>query len=197
MLAVPYYEKALYELPVEKVTPENIIALANQVELENIGHRSSRPTLCVPHILSDESSCYYHGYVLAEMSVHQTRSHFFQKYKTIVDNPMIGKDLQEYYWKSGNSVPFLELVKGLTGKELTGDDWVASLEEDTETKVASEKKEYEAALQLGPKYKAGEEVDLKMTVNLVHGDLLISSSADNGLSAACNSFKSWIQTEFK
>merc|ERR1719326_65647 len=27
-------------------------------------------------MLSDEASCYYHGYVLAEMAVHQTREHF-------------------------------------------------------------------------------------------------------------------------
>ena len=30
---------------------------------------AARPLLSVPHIISDEASCYYHGYVLAEMSV--------------------------------------------------------------------------------------------------------------------------------
>jgi hypothetical protein len=33
----------------------------------------------VPHILADESAAYYHGYVLAEMSVQQTRKHFEKK----------------------------------------------------------------------------------------------------------------------
>ena len=37
------------------------------------GGLSARPLLSVPHLLSDEASCYYHGYVLAEMAVHQTR----------------------------------------------------------------------------------------------------------------------------
>lgn len=47
---------------------------------ECVGNRAARPLLSVPHILADESAAYYHGYVLAEMSVHQTREHFLQKY---------------------------------------------------------------------------------------------------------------------
>ena len=43
------------------------------------GNRASRPLLSVPHILADESAAYYHGYILAEMSVHQTRKHFLEK----------------------------------------------------------------------------------------------------------------------
>ena len=54
-----------------------------------------RPLLAVPHILADESSAYYHGYVLAEMSVHQTRAYFKSKYGTIADNPEVGKQLTE------------------------------------------------------------------------------------------------------
>ena len=46
--------------------------------------------MSVPHILADESSAYYHAYVLAEMSVHQTRAHFKRKYAAMVDNPKVG-----------------------------------------------------------------------------------------------------------
>jgi hypothetical protein len=53
------------------------------------GGLCSRPLLSVPHILADESSCYYHGYVLAEMSVHQTRDHFVEKLGGIVDNQQV------------------------------------------------------------------------------------------------------------
>lgn len=53
------------------------------------GGLSSRPLLSVPHILADESSCYYHGYVLAEMSVHQTRDHFIEKLGGIVDKQQV------------------------------------------------------------------------------------------------------------
>jgi len=69
MLAVPYFEKALYELADADVTPERVTALADDVETALQGGLASRPLLSVPHILSDEASCYYHGYVLAEMSV--------------------------------------------------------------------------------------------------------------------------------
>jgi hypothetical protein len=64
MLAVPYFEKALYELPDEEVTPERIVSLADDVECSIQGGLGPRPLLSVPHILSDESSAYYHGYVL-------------------------------------------------------------------------------------------------------------------------------------
>lgn len=61
MLAVPYFEKALYELPEDQLTPEALLALADEVETKVQGGLSPRPLLSVPHILADESSCYYHG----------------------------------------------------------------------------------------------------------------------------------------
>lgn len=42
-----------------------------------------------------ESSAYYHGYVLAEMSVHQTRAHFKRTLGAIVDQPEVGRQLTE------------------------------------------------------------------------------------------------------
>lgn len=45
--------------------------------------------MSVPHILADESSAYYHAYVLAEMSVHQTRAHFKRKYGALTDNEQV------------------------------------------------------------------------------------------------------------
>ena len=65
MLAVPFFEKALYELPADQVTPEKVLAVADEVETRVQGGLSSRPLMSVPHILSGESSAYYHGYVLA------------------------------------------------------------------------------------------------------------------------------------
>ena len=65
MLAVSYFEKALYELPDDEVTKENVIALAEKTELEVQGGPGSRPMLSIPHLVSDEASCYYHGYTLA------------------------------------------------------------------------------------------------------------------------------------
>lgn len=61
MLAVPYFEKALYEMPEDQLTPEAVQALADEIEAKVQGGLSPRPLLSVPHILADESSCYYHG----------------------------------------------------------------------------------------------------------------------------------------
>jgi hypothetical protein len=65
MLVVSYFEKALYELPDDQVTSENIQALAEDTELLIQGGKSARPLLSVPHIISDEASCYYHGYTVS------------------------------------------------------------------------------------------------------------------------------------
>jgi hypothetical protein len=56
----------------------------------------------VPEPLPCIHSAYYHGYVLAEMAVRQSRAHFKAKYVTIVDNPQIGRDLRDAYWLPGN-----------------------------------------------------------------------------------------------
>ena len=82
MIAIPFFEKALYELPEDEVTPAALLALADKIDLEISGGPAGRPIMSVPHILADESSAYYHGYVLAEMSVHQTREFFLKKVMT-------------------------------------------------------------------------------------------------------------------
>lgn len=44
---------------------------------------------------------------------------------------------------------------------------------------------------------AGEEPDLGMRVQLVHGDEVIAdSSTAGGLAAACATFKSWVRQEY-
>lgn len=45
MLSVPYFEKALYELPEEEVTGERILALADEVEARIEGGPASRPLM--------------------------------------------------------------------------------------------------------------------------------------------------------
>ncbi|KAI9206249.1 oligoendopeptidase [Polychytrium aggregatum] len=194
MIAVPFFERKLYELPTEDVTPANVIALADQVEREIQGELSGRPLLSVPHILSDESAAYYHGYVLAEMSVQQTRAHFLSTYaEGIVDNSNVGRDLKNVYWAPGNSEMFLDLVKKLTGKPLSGDAWIHELEVPLEQKLESERKGYQEGLKAGPKYSAGTNVDLDMNVLLVHGDDVIADSRQTqGLAEACKIYKNWV-----
>merc|ERR1712086_841481 len=178
MLAVPYFEKALYELPEEDVTAERIQKLAVGVELRIQGGPGGRPLLCVPHILSDEASCYYHGYVLAEMSVHQARKHFLDNHKTIVDNPIVGPTLRDKYWKPGNSEMFLDLVEGLTGKPLSGDAWVAELKQPMDEVLKSERADYDVAVKAGPAVTG--DLDLGMRVRMVDGDEVIADSKEEG-----------------
>jgi Zn-dependent oligopeptidase len=203
MLAVPYFEKALYELPEAELTAENLQKLAAETEERIQGGPSPRPLLTVPHILADESSCYYQGYVLAEMAVHQTRAHFAKAFGRVVDEPRVGAALRTAYWAPGNGAAFLDLVSGLTGAPLAADAWVAELQRDTEAVVREERKEYEAALAAGPALPPGGGADLRMRVVLVHGAETIADSGPPGgddaaqrFAAANGTFKRWVRATF-
>ena len=111
MLAVPYFEKALYEMDETQLSAESIAALADRIDLQIQGGMAARPLLSVPHLLSDEASCYCHGYVLAEMAVHQTRAFVLDRDGSLADNPKVGPTLRDAYWLPGNSEPFLGLVE--------------------------------------------------------------------------------------
>lgn len=58
-----------------------------------------------------------------------------RKYGRIVDEPHVGKDLADVYWRPGNSENFLDLVDKMTGRPLSADDWVAELNESVDAKV--------------------------------------------------------------
>lgn len=129
------------------------------------------------------------------MSVYQTRAFFLERDGYIVDNPKVGPTITEAYWKCGNSRPFLEIVKELTGKDLTGDAWIAVLDESAEAKVERERKEYNEALAKGPAPLAGSLDDiLKMNVRFVDGDEVISDSAtaEGGILGACQVFETFV-----
>lgn len=112
-----------------------------------------------------------------------------------MDNPAVGAALCDAYWRPGNSEMFLDLVKGLTGAPLTGDAWVAALEEDLEAKLAAEKKEYDAALSAAAGAADGGEVDLNMRVMVKDGDELIADTELNGgFLSACRVFENYVQS---
>lgn len=135
------------------------------------------------------------------MSVHQTREYFKNKYGYIVDNPNVGPTLKSAYWECGNSKPFLDIVRDLTGKDLTGDAWVDALKEDLEEHIAQEKKEYcemiekcKAAAKDSEEKQEGDEeqLDLQMTVRFVDGDEIISDSSLSGLLGSCKEFEAFV-----
>ena len=197
MLAVPYFEKALYEMDDGDLTADSIAKLADEVELRIQGGLAARPLLSVPHLLSDEASCYYHGYVLAEMAVHQTRAFFLARDGYIVDNPKVGPTLRDAYWVPGNSEPFLGLVERLTGKPLTGDAWVDMLKEEVESLLKEEKVAYDAAAAAKQQAADCAEIDLQMRIKIVDGDaVLADTAADGGFLPTCHKFEKYVRERF-
>ena len=195
---MPYFEKALYEMDESELSATSIQELADRIEKEIQGGLGARPLLSVPHLLSDEASCYYHGYVLAEMGVHQVRAFFMRRDGGIVDNPKVGPTLASAMWEPGNSVPFLELVKKMTGSPLSHDDWVSELRRPidellVEERAAYDKSREEAAAGGG----SPASVDLDMRVRIVDGDEIIADTdADGGFVSACAKFEAHVKERF-
>ena len=190
--------KQLYELPDEQLSAAAVLKLADEVEDQIQGGKGARPLLSVPHLLSDEASCYYHGYVLAEMGVHQTREFVLARDGYLVDNPKVGPTLREAYWLPGNSEPFLGLVENLTGKPLTGDAWVNMLKQDVESLLAEEKVAYDAAAAAkASNGKASGDIDLDMRIKIIDGDDVIADTAvDGGFLATCAKFQAYVAQRF-
>ncbi|CAG8999129.1 MAG: hypothetical protein CENE_01094 [Candidatus Celerinatantimonas neptuna] len=117
ILVVPYFERALYQLSDDELTPEHVTQLARDTEQAILGLSCSpRPLMAIPHLLSDESACSYQGYLLAHMAVYQTRGYFIEKFGYLADNPRIGPLLAKHYWNPGNSVSLNDCINDLCGE---------------------------------------------------------------------------------
>lgn len=117
ILVVPYFEYALYQMSESDLTPEKITTLARDCEKRILGLECSpRPLMAIPHLLSDEASCAYHGYLLAHMAVYQTRAYFLDKFGYLTDNPEIGPLLAKHYWHAGNQRSHNDTIVSLTGE---------------------------------------------------------------------------------
>jgi oligoendopeptidase F len=188
MLAVCYAEKALYEMSEAELTSQNIQHVIDEIEKKLHGlPASSRPILAVPHLLAGESSAYYHGYVLAEMAVQQTRKYFLEKYGYIADNPHIGPELENGYWKYGNSVSFFDLVERLTGKPFSGDALVAQATRTVSEAIDDAKKLLEHS-QIIPDTMPNLEADIKV----IHGNEKITEFSNGDFRVANEQFQKWV-----
>ncbi len=193
MLTVPMAERRLYELSDDELTPERVLRMFREVEVELQGLSSgTRPVLAVPHLLAGEASAYYHGYVMAEMAVHQTRAFFLQRDGHLVDNPKIGPDLAKHYWSPGNAVTFNDTLRSLTGSALSADAIVANCNLTVDEAVAQGR----ASIAKLPGIKAHEgPIDLNVTVRLMHGRELIGSSEGSTFERVADDFEAWIGRE--
>ena len=189
MLTIPFAERALYEMPESELGPEKVLKVFREIEKKMQGLDSGvRPVLSVPHLLSGESSAYYHGYVLAEMAVEQTRQFFLRRDGFITDNPRVGPDLAHAYWSPGNSVSFDETLKALTGTGLSADALAADCNQTVEEAI-SDARQAIARSQSRPRFTA--DVALDATVRVIHGPEEICST-ENGWEDAAARFSAWV-----
>ena len=168
MLAVCYAEKSVYELPKAQLTAEGVLRVLREVErkllfLEDGG---PRPTLSISHLISGDFSCTYHGYVLAQIAVAQARSHFIERDGHLMDNPRIGPELARTWWQPGNSIPFAQLVRKLTGNHLSAAPLAARLNQTVEQRKAEE---HASVARVATIPRASERVDLDARIRIVHG----------------------------
>ena len=194
ILLVPYFEWQLYQWDDTQRTPEAMTQLARDIELKILGVSGSpRPTLAIPHLLSMESACSYQGYLLALMAVEQTRAFFLKRDGYLTDNPAIGPDLAEHYWRSGNSVSHDETLYSLTGEGFNPDYLANVCNQTVEEAWHQAQKTIElAAMRPQP----AADFDLNVSLRVVDGD---ESLADNqqGDEAMCRTFASIINTRLQ
>jgi len=191
MLTVPFAERALYEIPDDELEPDRVLTAFRRVERELSGlTRAARPVLAVPHLLSGESSAYYHGYVLAEMAVQQTRRHFLRRDGHITDNPRVGPELAQHYWAPGNAATFDQTLASLTGSPLSADALLERCNASSEQVVASTLQRIER-LRAVPRGQG--PVDLEGSIVVIHGRERVASTAELGYAGAGRAFADWIE----
>ena len=191
MLTVPFAERALYEIPDDELRPDRVLEIFRRVERELQGlTRAARPVLAVPHLLSGESSAYYHGYVLAEMAVHQTRRHFLERDGHITDNPRVGPELAKHYWAPGNAATFDQTLESLTGAPLSADALLARCNASSDAVLASTREHIER-LKSVPRPQG--PVDLDGSIVVIHGRERVASTAEQGYAGAGRAFADWIE----
>jgi hypothetical protein len=168
MLAICFAEKAIYEIPDAELSAERVLEAIRGAErsLLFLDEGAGRPALSVPHLLAGESSAYYHGYVMADMGVRQTRDSFRRRDGFLCDNPAIGPAMAKAYWKPGNSAPLNDLLRGLTGETLSH----APLARDVNRSVDEAIRDAHALIraeQTRPRHDG--PIDLDASIRIVHG----------------------------
>lgn len=185
ILLVPYFEWQLYQWDDEQRTPQAITQLARDIELKILGVSGSpRPTLAIPHLLSMESACSYQGYLLALMAVEQTRAFFLNRDGYLTDNPAIGPDLAQHYWRPGNSVSHDETLRSLTGEGFNP-DYLAIVCNQTVDEAWREAQQKIEQAAIRPQLPA--DFDLNVTLRIVDGNKLLADN-QQGDEAMCRAF---------
>ena len=189
LLAVPYFEVALYKMADAERTADAVLDLARSTERTIFGIEGTRPLLSVPHLLDQESSAAYHGYLLAHMAVYQTRAYFQRTHGYLTDNPAIGPLLATHYWAPGNSVDHDTTLRSLTGEGFSAKYLAADCNRSVDEAWDEARASMEAAQTRV--YPTDYPDSLDATLRIVDGAEVI---ADNGVSeeAMCTAFEAWV-----
>ncbi len=191
LLSVCYAEKAIYEIPDAELSAEAVMAAILRVERAlNFIDRCPRPTLAVPHLLSGESACIYHGYVLALGGVAQTRAFFEQRDGYLTDNPKIGPTLREKYWLPGNSITFTDYLARLTGGAFSFDALVTEVSRTADEAVADQRRRLARSAER-PKFEGA--VDLDLTLRMVHGKDVIATTETARFEEVAATYTAWLR----
>ena len=194
LLVVPYFERALYRMSDAELTPAAVLELARASEQQILGEAPApRPLLSIPHLLNQESAAAYHGYLLANMAVYQTRAFFERSFGYLTDNPAIGPLLAEHYWARGNAINHNATLLSLTGEPFNArylaDDCNQSVDQawaQAQAQIAA------AAKRADP---GASSPSLEANIRIVHGTELL---ADNSVSdeAMCQAFEQWVAQHY-
>ncbi|WP_342607296.1 M3 family metallopeptidase [Vibrio tritonius] len=192
ILVVPYFERALYQLSDDELTPERATALARECEQNILGLKCSpRPLMAIPHLLSDESACAYHGYLLAHMAVYQTRAYFLNRFGYLTDNPEIGPLLAEHYWHRGNSVSHNDSIVALTGEGFNAKYLADTCNLSVEEAWQVQQKKIAALAER----EQTKPADLNATIRIVDGAKELASNAQS-TEQMCDEFEQYIAKHY-
>lgn len=190
---VPYFEMALYAMDDAALTKDAVLRLARETEVRVLGIEGPRPTLAIPHLLNQESAASYQGYLLAHMSVWQTRAYFLRTYGYLTDNPAIGPALAEHYWGPGNSLDHDHMLRGLTGEGFSA----RYLADQCNRSVDQAWSEAQAAMTMAATrtYPTDVPATLDAIIRVVDGDRVLADSND-GEDAMCDRFAAWVREHY-
>jgi oligoendopeptidase F len=191
---VSVFEAALYAMADAARTPDTVLQLARETEMRILGVASPRPLLAIPHLLNQESSAAYHGYLLANMAVCQTRAHLLDRLGHLTDNPAVGPLLDEHYWRPGNSLTHDATLASLTGAGLSGDALAETCNMSVDDACAAERVRMRAAAGR-PQVRTSPGGGLDATIRVVHGAEVIADNLDSD-ERMCDAFEHWVEAHY-
>ena len=193
-LLVPYFEWALYQMADAERTPDAVVALARATEQRILGMSPSpRPIVAIPHLLNQESAASYHGYLLANMAVYQTRAYFLRELGYLTDNPKIGPLLAQHYWSRGNAISHDETLRSLTGEGFSARYLAEACTKSPEEAWTDAQARIEAAATRD--YPGDFPASLEATIRIVHGADVIADNAESE-AAMCRRFEGWVAEHY-